>query len=277
MWLLRGHLQLLSTFYSILNPVVTWWRSRASRALLPICGFAAQVAAEEVVLSCSPRNRCGNGKQHKANRDGYTSRGQLCNPLLEHPPADLALHPPIKPLVYPTLDGPGGPLQPGVNRPYPESGARGPARPRALVGGECRLRGRGGSKHLIGRKLLGWGWGGPRASVPGGVGGRGTGSRDGANFATGALFLLFLTRIKRNVLFLLFVTPRNPSLWTLPDPLPRSSFPAHLSQPFPGTKALRLPPRPQASSSGYPPPPSSFYTLVAKFAPPYPGTKAFWL
>ena len=34
--------------------------------------------------------------------------------------------------------------------------------------------------------------GGPRASVPGGVGGRGTGPRDGANFATCVVFLSFL-------------------------------------------------------------------------------------
>ena len=39
--------------------------------------------------------------------------------------------------------------------------------------------------------------GGPRASVPGGVGGRGTGPRDGANFATCVVFLSFLTRTKR--------------------------------------------------------------------------------
>ena len=38
---------------------------------------------------------------------------------------------------------------------------------------------------------------GARASVPGGVGGRGTGPRDGANFATCVVFLLFLTRTKR--------------------------------------------------------------------------------
>ena len=37
---------------------------------------------------------------------------------------------------------------------------------------------------------------GPRASVPGGVGGRGTGPRDGANFATCVVFSLFLTRTK---------------------------------------------------------------------------------
>ena len=34
--------------------------------------------------------------------------------------------------------------------------------------------------------------GGPRASVQGGVGGRGTGPKDGANFATCAVFLSFL-------------------------------------------------------------------------------------
>ena len=39
--------------------------------------------------------------------------------------------------------------------------------------------------------------GGPRASVPEGVGGRGTGPRDGANFATCVVFLSFLTRTKR--------------------------------------------------------------------------------
>ena len=39
--------------------------------------------------------------------------------------------------------------------------------------------------------------GGARASVPGGVSGRGTGPRDGANFATGVVFLSFLTRTKR--------------------------------------------------------------------------------
>ena len=38
---------------------------------------------------------------------------------------------------------------------------------------------------------------GPRALVPGGVGGRGTGPRDGANFATCVVFLTFLTRTKR--------------------------------------------------------------------------------
>ena len=37
-------------------------------------------------------------KQHEANRDGHTSRGQPSNPPLEHPPSDLALHPPIKAL-----------------------------------------------------------------------------------------------------------------------------------------------------------------------------------
>ena len=48
-------------------------------------------------------------------------------------------------------------------------GGRG-GRPRALIPGEgVAWRGKGL---------------GPRASVPGGVGGRGTGPRDGANFAT---------------------------------------------------------------------------------------------
>ena len=48
------------------------------------------------------------------------------------------------------------------------------------------------------REGLAWrSGGGARASVAGGVGGRGTGLRDGANFATCVVFLLFLTRTKR--------------------------------------------------------------------------------
>ena len=43
----------------------------------------------------------------------------------------------------------------------------------------------------------GLGGGGARASVPGGVGGRDTGPRDGANFATYVVFLSFLTHTKR--------------------------------------------------------------------------------
>ena len=43
----------------------------------------------------------------------------------------------------------------------------------------------------------GLGGGGARASVPWGVSGRGTGPRDGANFATCVVFLSFLTRTKR--------------------------------------------------------------------------------
>ena len=43
----------------------------------------------------------------------------------------------------------------------------------------------------------------PRASVPAGVGGRGTGPRDGANFATCVVFLTFLTRTKRRKKFFL--------------------------------------------------------------------------
>ena len=45
--------------------------------------------------------------------------------------------------------------------------------------------------------------GGARASVPGGVGGRGTGPRDGANFATCVVFLLFNAyKKKKNGFFL---------------------------------------------------------------------------
>ena len=39
--------------------------------------------------------------------------------------------------------------------------------------------------------------GGSRGFGSGGVGGRGTGPRDGANFATCVVFLMFLTRTKR--------------------------------------------------------------------------------
>ena len=42
--------------------------------------------------------------------------------------------------------------------------------------------------------LVDGGSGGARASVPGGVGGRDTGPRDGANFATYVVFLLFLQK-----------------------------------------------------------------------------------
>ena len=55
-------------------------------------------------------------------------------------------------------------------------------------------RGDGSSKEGGGLLAVG---GGARASVAGGVGGRGTGPRDGANFATCVVFLLFLTRTKR--------------------------------------------------------------------------------
>ena len=64
----------------------------------------------------------------------------------------------------------------------------GGGRPRALMPGE------GVREGLAWRQGLG---GGPRASVPGGVGGRGTGPKDGANFATCVVFLLFLMRTKR--------------------------------------------------------------------------------
>ena len=78
----------------------------------------------------------------------------------------------------------------------------GGGRPRALVAGEgwggCRDD--GSSKEEGGLKLA-WllqrGGGGARASVAGGVGGRGTGPRDGANFATCVVFLSFLTRQKK--------------------------------------------------------------------------------
>ena len=43
----------------------------------------------------------------------------------------------------------------------------------------------------------GLGGGGCKGFGPGGVGGRDTGPRDGANFATGVVFLLFLTRTKK--------------------------------------------------------------------------------
>ena len=62
------------------------------------------------------------------------------------------------------------------------------------------MKGRvGNSKEEALGPRLGLG-GGPRASVPGGVGGRGTGPRDGANFATCVVFLTFLT--VRKMIFL---------------------------------------------------------------------------
>ena len=79
-------------------------------------------------------------------------------------------------------------------------------RPRALVAGErwgpsCGTAKQANSPGLGVREGLAWrgkgSGGGPRASVPGGVGGRGTGPRDGANFATCVVFLSFLTRTKR--------------------------------------------------------------------------------
>ena len=61
-------------------------------------------------------------------------------------------------------------------------------RPRALIPGKAS----GGSgRRGKGSKGRGKGFG------SGGVSGRGTGPRDGANFATCVVFLLFLTRTKR--------------------------------------------------------------------------------
>ena len=45
--------------------------------------------------------------------------------------------------------------------------------------------------------------GGSKGFSAGGVGGRGTGPRDGANFATCVVFLTFLTRTKRRKFFFL--------------------------------------------------------------------------
>ena len=91
----------------------------------------------------------------------------------------------------------------GTHRSWP--GGRG-GRPRALIPGE-------GLVGLVGERLggyppeLAW-WtggqgggararGGCKGFGSGGVSGRGTGPRDGANFATCVVFLLFLTRTKR--------------------------------------------------------------------------------
>ena len=74
--------------------------------------------------------------------------------------------------------------------------------------------------------------GGPRASVPGGVGGRGTGPRDGAS----VVFLSFLTRTKRRKMTFFEGCPEG---W----------------QPSPATKALGLPPRPPGQLRWVPPPP----------------------
>ena len=91
----------------------------------------------------------------------------------------------------------------GTHRSWP--GGRG-GRPGALIPGEGVREGlawQAKAEHpateLGGRGVREAGQGlggGARASVPGGVGGRGTGPRDGANFATCVVFLLFLTRTK---------------------------------------------------------------------------------
>ena len=81
-----------------------------------------------------------------------------------------------------------------------------PKRGKSREGLACLGGGKGLGGNLIFRVVWGSGkgWlggarargGGPRASVPGGVGGKGTGPRDGANFATFVVFLSFLTRKK---------------------------------------------------------------------------------
>ena len=77
-----------------------------------------------------------------------------------------------------------------THRSWP--GGRG-GRPRALIpGGRGSGKGwlqKGGGVREAGQGL--GGGGGARASVPGGVGGRGTGPRDGANFATCRNFCCF--------------------------------------------------------------------------------------
>ena len=94
----------------------------------------------------------------------------------------------------------------GTHHSWP--GGRG-GRPRALVAGEgwgggawqFQRRGRVGAWLAVPGKGSGKGWLGGRGECKGfgcgGVGGRGTGPRDGANFATCVVFLLFLTRTKR--------------------------------------------------------------------------------
>ena len=92
----------------------------------------------------------------------------------------------------------------GTHRSWP--GGRG-GRPRALIPGEGVREGLAWQKGwahprswLGGRGVreAGQGLGGGcKGFGSGGVGGRGTGPRDGANFATCVVFLLFLTRTKR--------------------------------------------------------------------------------
>ena len=92
----------------------------------------------------------------------------------------------------------------GTHRSWP--GGRG-GRPRALIPGEgvregLAWRGKAGSHQswLGGRGVQGGGArarGGCKGFGSGGVGGRDTGLRDGANFATCVVFLSFLTRTKR--------------------------------------------------------------------------------
>ena len=94
----------------------------------------------------------------------------------------------------------------GTHRSWP--GGRG-GRPRALIPGEGV---REGLAWQAKAEQLAW-WtggqgggararGGCKGFGSGGVGGRGTGPRDGANFATCVVFLLFLTRTKRRKMVL---------------------------------------------------------------------------
>ena len=89
----------------------------------------------------------------------------------------------------------------GAHRSWP--GGRG-GRPRALIPGEGVREGLQKGHHPQ-SWLGGWGvreagqglGGGCKGFGSGGVSGRATGPRDGANFATCVVFLLFLTRTKR--------------------------------------------------------------------------------
>ena len=89
----------------------------------------------------------------------------------------------------------------GVGGGYPSGLVDGGGRPRALIPGEGVREGLAG--WVPTRAGLVDGGGGARARGgckgfgSGGVGGRDTGPRDGANFATCVVFLLFLTRTKR--------------------------------------------------------------------------------
>ena len=120
-----------------------------------------------------------------------------------------------------------------------------------------------------------------RASIPGGVGGRGTGPRDGANFATCVVFLSFQGRSKcRNVCRIFYTSRTQPSNFRKIIHLPfrnRSPCP-----PEPLPPRVELPSKPTLpglasfwNSQPSPNPPPFLELPSSPYAPqPSPATKA---